>query len=164
MNKRLESFYAALGRTAGSIGVSVVEGARVDEVEYVLMRTHNPVQTEAVETQLRDAGFRLIPVNYANKHMLVLTSASATPAEQKLLLNPLKRQRVLFKLGRPSTYWYIALDTLGHAMPPPVAPYTIDRMPPSRWAEYWRKYPRGDVDPYEDDELTGTSYKVGRYV
>ena len=140
-----------------SLGVRIVEGAHVDEAEYVLLRTYEPIQADAVESGLRNSGFKLIPVNYANKHMLVITCKSASSAEQTMFLDPLKRQRVLFKLRRPSTYWYVALDTLGHAFPPPVAPYTIDRMPASRWAEYWRKYPRGDVDPYEDEGLSGTS-------
>ena len=142
-----------------SLGVKLAEGARVDEVDYVLLRTYEPTLTEIVESKLRSAGFNLIPTNCAKQHRLILTCSSATPDERMKFLHPLKLQRMLFKLRRPSTYWYVALDTLGHAMPPPVAPYTIDRMPPSRWAEYWRKYPHGDVDPYEDEELSGTSKK-----
>ena len=139
-----------------SLGVKLVEGAHIHEVNHILLRTYEPMSADVVESKLHSAGFHFMPVDY-KKHprRLVLTCENATPDERKKFLQQLKLQRMLFNRRRPSTYWYVALDTLGHAFPPPVAPYTVDRMPPSRWAEYWRKFPHGDVDPHEEDELSG---------
>lgn len=134
-----------------ALGASRVEGVKVDDIDYIFVKTGSAVisSTEDIVSVLSSFGVR--PVRLSADAPDILTIATCSRQQRQAFFRPIKTARMRYRSGLETqhhdSYWYWLqppLDTLGHPLPPPVEAYDIDKTPSSRWQEYWDRCPGGE--------------------
>lgn len=132
-------------RLFDALGAVSAEGVKVDSIDYIFIKTDSDISIDHITTIL--GSFEIHPIRGSKDAPDILTIDTCTRQKRHAFFRQIKVNRIHYREGRESTYWYWLqppLDTTGHPLPPPVGAYEIDTTPPSRWREYWDKCPSGE--------------------
>ena len=128
-----------------ALGAISAEGVKVDCLDYIFIRTSSVVSNEKITTTL--ASFNVRPISAVKDAPELLTAATCTRQQRQAFFKHIKSQRIQYRMGLETSYWYWLqppLDTMGNPLPPPVGAYEIDSTPSSRWRDYWDRCPGGE--------------------